>query len=158
MGRLIYLTLLAVSISPLLAQQAEKLVSNPCITKTTCHECIQTPTCAWCFQPDFGDQKRCFQPATLPPNSVNSVCREEYVWYPDNILQVIQQKELSKAHAGAGASSSSSSWHQSSSSSSSHWSSSSSSSSSGHQQEIVQISPQRVNLKIRISKGSNPLD
>lgn len=32
-------------------QQAEKLVQNPCVTKTTCHECIQTPTCAWCFQP-----------------------------------------------------------------------------------------------------------
>lgn len=33
-------------------QKAEKLVSqNPCASKTTCRDCIQTPTCAWCFQP-----------------------------------------------------------------------------------------------------------
>ena len=21
---------------------------NPCISKQTCHDCIQTPSCAWC--------------------------------------------------------------------------------------------------------------
>ena len=25
--------------------------SNACISKQTCHECIQTPTCAWCSMP-----------------------------------------------------------------------------------------------------------
>ena len=24
---------------------------NPCISKQTCHECIQTPHCAWCAAP-----------------------------------------------------------------------------------------------------------
>lgn len=33
-------------------QVAEKHTSqNPCVSKQTCHECIQTPTCAWCWQP-----------------------------------------------------------------------------------------------------------
>lgn len=34
-----------------LGQQAEKLVQNPCVSKTKCNECIQTPSCAWCFDP-----------------------------------------------------------------------------------------------------------
>jgi Integrin plexin domain len=30
----------------------EKLVvQNPCVSKQTCGECIQTPSCAWCSQP-----------------------------------------------------------------------------------------------------------
>lgn len=33
------------------SQQAEKLTQDPCVLKQTCHECIQTPTCAWCAQP-----------------------------------------------------------------------------------------------------------
>ena len=24
---------------------------NPCLSKQTCHECIQTPSCAWCAMP-----------------------------------------------------------------------------------------------------------
>jgi hypothetical protein len=34
------------------AQVEKKHVSqDPCAPKTTCHECIQTPTCAWCSEP-----------------------------------------------------------------------------------------------------------
>ncbi len=25
-------------------------VQNPCVKKTTCGECMQTPTCAWCMK------------------------------------------------------------------------------------------------------------
>ena len=36
------------------AQQSEYgtgfFVQNPCVSKTTCGECIQTPTCAWCMK------------------------------------------------------------------------------------------------------------
>ena len=32
-------------------QETEKPISNPCTPQDTCHECIQTPTCAWCSQP-----------------------------------------------------------------------------------------------------------
>ena len=26
------------------------LVQNPCVSKQTCSECLQTPTCAWCMK------------------------------------------------------------------------------------------------------------
>ena len=26
------------------------LVTNPCVSKQTCSECLQTPTCAWCMK------------------------------------------------------------------------------------------------------------
>lgn len=31
--------------------QQQSIRQNPCILKQTCHECIQTPSCAWCAQP-----------------------------------------------------------------------------------------------------------
>lgn len=31
--------------------QQQLIRQNPCVLKQTCHECIQTPTCAWCAQP-----------------------------------------------------------------------------------------------------------
>lgn len=31
--------------------QQQLIGQNPCVLKQTCHECIQTPTCAWCGQP-----------------------------------------------------------------------------------------------------------
>lgn len=30
---------------------AKLLGMNPCISKQSCHECIQTPKCAWCSAP-----------------------------------------------------------------------------------------------------------
>lgn len=27
------------------------IAQNPCVLKQTCHECIQTPSCAWCARP-----------------------------------------------------------------------------------------------------------
>ena len=29
------------------------LGQNPCVSKQTCSECLQTPTCAWCSQPGY---------------------------------------------------------------------------------------------------------
>ena len=29
------------------------LGQNPCVSKQSCSECMQTPTCAWCMQPDY---------------------------------------------------------------------------------------------------------
>ena len=29
------------------------LGQNPCVSKQTCSECMQTPTCAWCKEPDY---------------------------------------------------------------------------------------------------------
>lgn len=50
------LGVLAASLSVLFAQiyhpPPERLTGmNPCISKQTCHECIQTPHCAWCAAP-----------------------------------------------------------------------------------------------------------
>lgn len=157
-------------------QKAGKLTQNPCGAKDKCHTCIQTESCAWCMQPDFKGQSRCFQHSSR-------VCPEEFVWNPDTSEQILLNKNLTLASvaggssaagygaggygaagygAGGGAgggylsgsSSSSSHYHSSSSSSmsssygseySAGWSASSSS-------EIVQIKPQSVKLKLRISE------
>ena len=29
------------------------LGQNPCVSKQTCSECLQTPSCAWCSQPQY---------------------------------------------------------------------------------------------------------
>ena len=29
------------------------LGQNPCVSKQSCSECLQTPTCAWCSQPGY---------------------------------------------------------------------------------------------------------
>lgn len=45
-----FLNFLIICIYSIQGQLAEKLTfQNPCTPKTTCHECIQTPSCAWCF-------------------------------------------------------------------------------------------------------------
>jgi len=131
-------------------QVPEKLTQNPCVSKSTCHECIQTPSCAWCFKPDFEESPRCFQPS----GTGKITCPEEYVWNPDNIIQVMVDKELSKAHAGGMSASASGAGYESSYSGSSHHSSSSSSSSfhsssASGESNIVQIAPQRVKLQLR---------
>ncbi|XP_073971192.1 position-specific antigen beta subunit myospheroid isoform X1 [Rhodnius prolixus] len=125
-------------------QQAEKLTQDPCVLKQTCHECIQTPTCAWCAQPNFKeDQKRCFQ-----PNAEAIIqCASEFVYNPDNEYTIRESKKLTKISQSISQS------EYSQSSYSSHSSSSSSSSSSSHNQaDIVQIAPQVVNLKLRINE------
>lgn len=37
------------------SQSAEGLLrgQNPCVSKQTCSECLTTPTCAWCAEPDY---------------------------------------------------------------------------------------------------------
>lgn len=146
------------------SQISDKLnIQNSCVSKTTCRECIQTKNCAWCMQPDFGDKPRCFQPSLT---SFAGSCLEEYTWNPDNEQRIFLNRELTRAGSASGGGSASGSYGESYSGSSSSSSSSSSShsfggssSSSGSgawgasgQQSIVQISPQRVGLKLRISE------
>jgi integrin beta 1 len=137
------------------------LTQNPCVTKANCGSCIQTQKCAWCMQPEFGDRPRCFQP------DINAAkgCPEEYVVNPDNEQLIERGWGLSR---GGGQSSDggtmvsggsvyeeesghSSMSGSSSASGGSSMSGSSSGSSSGG---VVQITPQRVNLKLRISEFS----
>lgn len=160
----IALFLFAFVIIPMECQFAEKLTAqNPCVSKVSCRECIQTKSCAWCLQPDFGDKPRCFQPSL---SSFTGGCPEQYTWNPDHEERLLIREELTRAgssSAAAGAAYGGSSSYGSSSSSGSFSSSSSSgSSSSSHHhfgsasgQKIVQIYPQRVGLKLRISKLKN---
>ncbi|KAE8742436.1 hypothetical protein FOCC_FOCC011990 [Frankliniella occidentalis] len=122
-------------------QISEKLAQNPCSSKQTCHECIQTSTCAWCAQPDFGDRKRCFQPSN---QDSNRQCNEAYMIFPQNEYTVERNEELSKASKGSGYISGSS--YQSSS----HQESGSAY--DGGFKEAVQVAPQQVSLKLRINE------
>ena len=112
---------------------------------------------------NFGDTKRCFQP-NININ-VHMQCDEAFVVNPDNVFTLVEARELKKAsrsgyEGGGGGGGYEAAYEESHShsSSSSSFSSSSSSSSSGsygssyYQHEAVQISPQRVALKLRISK------
>lgn len=122
-------------------QVSEKLAQNPCSSKRNCHECIQTSTCAWCSQPDFGDRKRCFQPSIV---DANRQCNEAYTINPQNEYQVMRNEELSKASRGSG------------------YIAGSTYESSSHQEsgdgygdgfkDAVQVAPQHVNLKLRINE------
>lgn len=89
------------------------------------------------FLQDFGDTKRCFQPNVN--NNINLQCDEAYVVNPDNVFSLLEARQLKKA-----------SRFDSSYESNIYEEESSSSSSSYH--EAVQISPQHVSLKLRISK------
>lgn len=132
---------------------------NPCVSKTSCSACIQTQKCAWCMQPEFGDRPRCFQPDLKP----STPCPEEFVINPDNEQIMIRDYALSrggKALSGGGGmvsggtyeeenSGSSSMSGGSSASGGSSMSGGSSGSGSGN---VIQISPQHVHLKLRISE------
>lgn len=122
----------------------DRSFQNPCGSKTSCHECIQTRKCSWCLAPEFGDRARCF----LSELTSTATCAEEYVFNPDNTESIPPEynKELSRAEGGSMSGSGSSGG-------SGHFGSSGSSGSSGsYGESIVQIAPQRVDLKLRMSK------
>lgn len=157
---LLFATLFACSsILSVEAQLAGKLIQDPCVNKASCHECIQTQNCAWCMQPDFGDLPRCFK------NSIQNYCKEEFTWNPFTEQKFTINRELTRGgnssvaagygYGYGGSYEASSSYSGSSSSSSSYsgaYGSAASAGASASSGEIVQISPQRVSLKLRISK------
>lgn len=158
---LLFTTIFACSsILSIEAQLAGKLIQDPCVNKASCHECIQTQNCAWCMQPDLGDLPRCFK------NTIQNYCKEEFTWNPHTEQKFTINRELTRggnasAAAGygygySGSYESGSSYSSSSSSSSSSYAgaygSAASAGAAASSGEIVQISPQRVSLKLRISK------
>lgn len=46
-----YLTICITGITATFPPPERLTGMNPCISKQTCHECIQTPHCAWCAAP-----------------------------------------------------------------------------------------------------------
>jgi len=118
-----------------LAEVDKKHVSqDPCAPKTTCHECIRTPTCVWCSEPwnmtdrQYLERKRCF----LPSISVDQ-CNAAYIVNLSNDYKLIQAKALTNASVNR--QTSQSSYNRSTS------------------HEAVQIYPQRVSLKLRVNEA-----
>lgn len=104
---------------------------NSCVTKANCSACIQTPKCSWCTQPQFGDGPRCFKPELKSP----SQCPEEFIIDPQNEQILIRNEALSRRAKTSSSGSSASSGG------------------SGYESEsLIQISPQEVKLKLRISE------
>lgn len=155
----LFFTLITIVVPAISGQYSDKLsaAQNPCVSKTTCSDCIQTKSCAWCLEPDFGDRPRCFQPSL---SSITGSCPEQYTWNPDHEERILIHEELTRAGkaAGGGAHVSGAEYSASGSSSSSGSYSgsaqfgSSSRGSASSSAKITQIYPQRVGLKLRISK------
>lgn len=57
------------------AQVNESTVIDPCTSRATCRECMQTRTCVWCAEPNRGPS-RCYEPS-LSFNNQN--CDPDYV-------------------------------------------------------------------------------
>lgn len=162
MRRTLVITLLPLFIGLVTSQLIDpNALQNPCISRNTCRECIQTKGCAWCLQPPSEqnaiEQPRCFQPSL----SDRDRCPEEFTWNPDNEVRVEIERALSRSSAagisGGGGYEEGAYYEEGYSGSSSYHGShheehgaSGSYGASGHS-HIVQISPQRMNLKLRIS-------
>ncbi|XP_030754778.1 integrin beta-PS isoform X1 [Sitophilus oryzae] len=142
-------------ISSIVAQVPQRFTAqNPCTSKSTCQECIQTPSCAWCYDPEFSGSARCFQPSF--PIAPKDQCKEEFVFNPDNTMSVISNLELSKAHSKAGSGGYhwgvgyEGSWNNTES-----WGShiyqqgQSGGGGGGGGGQIVQVAPQRLKLQLR---------
>lgn len=103
-------------------------------------------------------EKRCFLPNIN--TKIFATCPPDYTWNPDNVFSMIRHRNLTKggyAAAGGGGGGgygieTSYSNFSSSSSSSSHSHKEIWSGSGSRRQEAVQMWPQEVNLKLRISK------
>lgn len=138
--------LLVISVNLVQSQFAETLIENPCIDKMTCQDCMQTKSCAWCLQPDFGDKSRCFQP-NLSPLVDN--CPQEYIYNPDNVEMLNETVPLTRGSSATGGSSESSTKEF-------PWSSQNENEfpwteQNENKNKIVQIYPQSVKLQLRIS-------
>ncbi|XP_050304275.1 integrin beta-PS isoform X1 [Anthonomus grandis grandis] len=152
-SKCILLTILSVSTA--LAQVPQRFTAqNPCSSKGTCQDCIQTPSCAWCYDPEFKGTARCFQPS-FPLTVKEEQCKEEYIHNPDNIMSVISNVKLTRTHSkaneggfhwgtgfeGSTNQSSKTEYHGSSTYAYTEG--------GGHGGGIVQVGPQRINLKLR---------
>jgi len=102
-------------------------------------------------------EKRCFLPNIN--TKIFATCPPDYTWNPDNVFSMLRHRNLTKGGYAAGGGGGGG--YGSIETSYSNFSSSSSSSSHSHKeswggggrrQEAVQMWPQEVNLKLRISK------
>lgn len=147
-------TLLLVGVcllSTVVCQRAEHLLAqNPCSSKTTCSDCIRTPSCAWCFAPEFNGP-RCFNPAM---EGGTAGCDEAYISNPDNQRSIdpMFNKELSRAKARMGISSSTYEESSMSAKSGGFQSGGFDAAAAAGGANLVQIKPQRVKLRLRMNE------
>lgn len=101
-------------------------------------------------------EKRCFLPNIN--TKIFATCPPEYTWNPDNVFSMLRHRNLTKGGYGAGSGGGGGGGYGSIETSYSNFSSSSHSykeswgGSGSRRQEAVQMWPQEVNLKLRISK------
>lgn len=114
--------------------------TNICISRQTCHECIQTQFCAWCMKPDL-NERRCFY---APGTNISKFCEEEYVFYPSNIFSIIQNRNLSSEMQ----------YSESTFTETETYESQFNATCCGAgKHDAVQIAPQEVNIKVRINQA-----
>ncbi|RZC39949.1 integrin beta-PS, partial [Asbolus verrucosus] len=134
-------------------QAPQQFIQNPCDSKSTCHECIRTPSCAWCFDTKFNTTKRCFQPSY--PKPPLDQCDPSQVYNPDNVIVFLQNDNLTSSEirkedgtlvSGYEASMNSSEYFQGKGQS--HFGGSGVSG-GRYGASIVQVKPQRISLQLR---------
>lgn len=150
---------------------------NPCSSKPNCHECIQTPSCAWCYDPvsiiiilllyflrnilfQSYNYTRCLLPSVAAQQKIE--CPEEFTLNPDVVYSKLQDLELSKAHRRTGegggqlVSGYEGNWNYSESFSGSgsdyYAAGGGGGSAAAGGGNIVQVKPQRVKLQLRASR------
>merc|ERR1719458_373541 len=82
-------------------------IQNPCVSKQTCSECLQTPTCAWCMKEDYtsvdgSPLPRCNQEEFYTYgdvkgggySSARNRCPASHVINPDNVFRILENREL----------------------------------------------------------------
>lgn len=65
----------------ILLHTAESLTVDHCVSKSKCHDCIQTMNCSWCLDTEIHNTTRCFH--EVP--SQETECTQ--VWRPTNNLK-----------------------------------------------------------------------
>ncbi|XP_026329225.1 integrin beta-PS [Hyposmocoma kahamanoa] len=131
------------------AQRAEQLLAqNPCSSKTTCSECIRTPSCAWCFAPGGPiNGPRCFNPAM--EGGVIAGCSEEFIFNPDSRRTIDPEfnRELSR-----GRNQQSMLTYEESLSQGSSFGGGGGMGGGGSGSDLVQIKPQRAKMQLRMGE------
>lgn len=142
--------ILSFLVGTIVAQTPPKFAAQyPCASRGTCQECIQIPTCAWCYDPQLKSSARCFQPSSTL-GLKDEQCKEEFTFNPGNELEVSTNLQLFKLHSKL---------DEGNSTTLDDWTTDGASISGAGDpsgaQRIVQVAPQRVSLKLRARSSYN---
>jgi len=102
------------------------ILQNPCVSKQTCSECLQTPSCAWCMKEDYtsvdgSPLPRCNSNSYYSASSSSRVrCPADMIVNPSNSFKYVENHEISKATSYV---------------------------------DAVQVKPQHVSLKLRVNQA-----